>query len=240
MSRTGHLCVPASLFLLLAGSGCGGDDRRDVCGDGTCASSETRDTCPMDCHVCGDGVCALGIENVINCRSDCVTEYPQSVVDEDVVWTVIATIGDIFNQNIAGRPSGAQDVNANCPLSGSAHIVGTVTVSTDTGITATGLTYDLTDCGNTKTCADDKCTINLTLTGSLTEAGSWNNTTGFLSRSMQSDSLTMSGTASRDIFLDATIDQTCAFSGSVTRDAGSTSGSTVGQICDRSTSWTWD
>ncbi len=42
----------------------------DVCGNGTCDSDETSDTCPEDCPVCGDDICSPQ-ETSDNCPADC-------------------------------------------------------------------------------------------------------------------------------------------------------------------------
>jgi hypothetical protein len=54
---------------------CGGGptpDARNPCGDGVCASTETPQSCPADCHVnpCGDGTCAAN-ETHDSCPADC-------------------------------------------------------------------------------------------------------------------------------------------------------------------------
>lgn len=45
----------------------------DVCGDGTCGSTETTETCAVDCPDgdCGDGTCAAGVESCASCLADC-------------------------------------------------------------------------------------------------------------------------------------------------------------------------
>ena len=48
-----------------------------VCGDNTCAATETCTDCPDDCGecgaTCGDGVCDVPIESAIDCPSDCTS-----------------------------------------------------------------------------------------------------------------------------------------------------------------------
>lgn len=52
--------------------GTGASAPTGTCGDGTCSTSETCDTCPADCRCegCGDGVCGEA-EDCNGCASDC-------------------------------------------------------------------------------------------------------------------------------------------------------------------------
>lgn len=58
--------------LLVTTTACIGDST-PTCGDGTCAASESCDSCPSDCgacSACGDGACGAG-ESCSTCPADC-------------------------------------------------------------------------------------------------------------------------------------------------------------------------
>ncbi|MFH1255825.1 MAG: LamG-like jellyroll fold domain-containing protein [Candidatus Diapherotrites archaeon] len=49
----------------------GGPTGGEVCGNGSCTTSETRANCPADCWVCGDSFCDSPYESSANCAGDC-------------------------------------------------------------------------------------------------------------------------------------------------------------------------
>jgi hypothetical protein len=189
--------------------------------------------------VCGDGTCTPGQEDAAGCPEDCLKPYPQDMLDIDTLWAVGWIASDVYNQNLAGKPGGAQDVTASCPLGGTVHVTGTVTNSASTGITSVDLTYDMTDCQDAQTCTDGACSVVLSATGVLAETGSWNSATGFMSKNHQAASLKLVGTATRPDYQEAAIDETCELSESITRADNANGGSTAGRVCGRTVSWTW-
>lgn len=83
-SKTGLFIAIAAIVLLLGGGGVAAyflflADEGPVCGDGTCAQSETHDSCPEDCEPpppeCGNGECEES-ENHISCPEDCEPPPP--------------------------------------------------------------------------------------------------------------------------------------------------------------------
>jgi len=165
-------------------------------------------------------------------------EFSQSLLDSDTVWAINNGTMQIYNDNLAGHPVGTQNLTANCPLGGTVQITGTTQFSNNTGITTVNLTHAMTNCRVTKTSASGT-TVTLTLTGSVEQTGGFNASTGFQSVNYQSQTLAMTGTAHRNGYTDAAVNNPdCAYSGSNTSSDGSTS-STSGSVCGRAVvSWT--
>ncbi len=70
-----------------------------VCGDGTCDTGETPESCPEDCGpeppVCGNGICEEG-ETILNCYDDCYVApfCGDGICNNDETWQ---TCGDCIN-----------------------------------------------------------------------------------------------------------------------------------------------
>jgi hypothetical protein len=109
----------------------------------------------------------------------------QTCQDFLVSYGVNDTIWFAWGQNLTGKPTGAQDSYANCPLGGTVHITGTTSVSN--GIDSADLTFDFSDCANSNT------DYSLTFNGAVTMQGSFEATTQFAALTFSSAALTTSG-----------------------------------------------
>jgi len=164
------------------------------------------------------------------------TEYEKSTLDTDVVYGILQGIGDIYNQNLAGKSAGDQNVDTDCPMGGKVKITGRTETGSDTGITNVDLGFEMTECKFSVTDLSDDDTLRLTLTldGILTYKGSFNGS-NYMSTNYRSESLKISGTAERSSRAKTDVDETCSFYASVSMD-GSESSAT-GEICGRPVSW---
>jgi hypothetical protein len=88
-------------------------------------------------------------------------------VDANTSVAVINLINGLYNQSIAGRSTGSQNVTGPCPLGGTAVITGTTNVDTTHDITSLDLHYALTSCQVNASGAQ------LTLQGTLDEVGTF-------------------------------------------------------------------
>lgn len=141
----------------------------------------------------------------------------QEAQDAFVAYGFVHTFWFIWNQYIAGTPSGPRDMTVPGPQGGTVHLYGTTGVSGD--INTSNLTLDMTDCKNSNVNYD------LTFTGSISCVGSFSpsqTTMGY-----NSDMLSYSGTVDDDD------------SNTAVEDAGSiaiteTQNGLSGTICGRS------
>ena len=70
--------------------------------------------------------------------------FSQTQIDSDTVWGTGWMITDIYNQHLAGKPSGSQNYQSvSCPLGGTVTITGTTSVSNSNGINNVDLFYTL-------------------------------------------------------------------------------------------------
>lgn len=137
--------------------------------------------------------------------------------DALVVYGILDTEIFLFDQNLVGQPTGAQDLTVDCPLGGTVHITGTTTSDTQATV---DLTYDFSGCANSGSGYD------LALTGAVLLSGSFDGT-GYKALSSVSDSLAVIGSVDA-----ADVDDTCALA---VTDRGSSGEASVvsGQWCDR-------
>ena len=121
-------------------------------------------------------------------------EYEPPKCDQDCQDFVVAyglndTLWFLWNQLIAGRPSGVEDTTGVCPLGGSVHITGSTGVS-DTGLSTSNLVFDLADCANSDTLYD------FTYTGQVSMVGTFQTSADFAAMSYAATSLQAAGTVS--------------------------------------------
>lgn len=149
----------------------------------------------------------------------------QSCQDNVVGYALDETLWLLWNENLAGRPSGTTDTTAVCPLRGSARITGTTGVATN-GINTAKLTFELSECSHSNS------SYSLSFSGTVT----WNGT--FSSNNpnaltFQSGALTIAGTVRRND--NPTVSETCALALTDTYDEYSPEqrGWLNGELCGR-------
>lgn len=152
----------------------------------------------------------------------------QACQDDLVGYAIDNTLWLLWNESLAGHPSGPQDLTAPCPLGGSAHVAGTTGVSTQ-GINTANLTLTLAGCRSSGS------SFSLAFTGTVSWVGSFSrdhaNAITFASRSLAID-----GDLIR--YQDLHISESCAVSLTDTYDKNSSTKSVwlTGEICGRRTS----
>ena len=152
----------------------------------------------------------------------------QQCQDDTAGYALDDTMWLLWNENIAGQPSGAQNKTVQCPLGGSAAITGTTSVANN-GISTIHLSFALADCQNSN------ATYMLTFGGALT----WDGTFGSGNPNavtFKSTPLDVSGTI-REYDMPA-ITESCAVALTDTYDKSSStqSGWLNGAICGRAVS----
>lgn len=192
-----------ALALALGASGC--SSTPDVMDDDSTSSGGTGAT--------GNGGTG-GNYTPPTCGQEC-QDYLVSYGLNDTIWF-------LWNQLIAGHPSGAQDTGGTCPLGGTVEITGTTGVSN--GIDTMDVTFAFAACENTDEIYD------LTFTGDVTMLGSFDATAETLAITFASDSLVASGAL--DVYDDPSIDETCPFT--TAQNGYGEDGTLVGKVCGRS------
>ena len=76
---------------------------------------------------------------------------------------------DIFNQNLAGTPTGTIDMTAAGPFGGTVHITGITSYDQSNGIETVHLKYDMSNCQISSTSSASDLNVNLTLNGVISE-----------------------------------------------------------------------
>lgn len=176
---------------------------------------------------CPQGTHAVGSE----CVQDAPPMLPQTVVDKDTAIAIVNGMADMYNQNLAGKATGSQNVMVNCPVGGTAHITGTTSYDSTHDITSVMLTVAMTGCKVSLVSAANGLSVALTLGGTITETGSWSSS-NYESVNYQGSSLVMSGTDQRTGYAPATIGETCDVA--ITFDeSGSSTSSVSGTVCGR-------
>lgn len=111
----------------------------------------------------------------------------QTCQDTAAGFAIDDLISNLYNEAVAGKPSGTQNATQACPLGGTAVITGSDSVDTSHNLTTVNLTFALTACkaienGDT-----------LTFDGTITNTGSFDSSTT-RSENFASTSLTYKGT----------------------------------------------
>ena len=123
------------------------------------------------------------------------TKYSDESFYKDVAWGIMTGLSDIYNQNIAGTPSGAIDITASGPFGGTVHITGTTSYDQSNGIQTVHLQYDMSQCRVSSTSSSSDLNVDLTLNGVISEDGSWSST--YVSVSYGSDAISVNGVSHR-------------------------------------------
>jgi hypothetical protein len=160
--------------------------------------------------------------SLAGCESD--DGFDQLCQDNYLAYGVLATVGFLWNQNLAGQPTGAQDVAVDCSLGGTAHVTGQTSIDDGSQINTVDLFFDLSGCGHSGSGYD------LELTGVLHWVGTFS-PSGFTAMTTSSDELAFDGAVGGSS--DIEVGDTCEVSLSV--QGGDNETATVdGEICDRS------
>lgn len=100
-----------------------------------------------------------------------------------------------YNLLLQGKPVGPQDARSPCPLGGTVHVSGNATSDAAQGATEVDLSYAFDACGHTELDEVPEASYRMTLTGTLTQAGTLaaqpSATTALV---MHSDAMTLDGT----------------------------------------------
>ena len=157
-----------------------------------------------------------------SCKEDKAAD-PLTVSDElfyqQLGYTMIKCYTDIYNQNLAGKPTGTQNITSSGPMGGTVIISGSDSYDKTHNITTTDLNYTLTNVtqtySSTSTSGNTTCSTQVILTGDATYKGSFSDT--YTSLNHQSQNLRVTGSVTW-AGVTRTIDQT----GQVTINRSST------------------
>lgn len=133
-----------------------------------------------------------------SCAEDETTE-PITVSDkifyEQLGSTIIKCYTDIYNQNLAGKPTGTQNITSVGPMGGNVIITGTNSYDNTHGITTTDISFALNNVQyiktQTSTSGNTTATTEITLTGATTYFGSFSDS--YTSVNHQSQNLHIKG-----------------------------------------------
>jgi len=99
---------------------------------------------------------------------------------EQLGYTLIKSYTDIYNQNLAGKPTGNQNITSTGPMGGSVTITGSDSYDKTHDITTTDLTFTMNNVQNTYSKAsasgNTTATTQITITGATTYFGSFSDT----------------------------------------------------------------
>jgi hypothetical protein len=136
---------------------------------------------------CSSGSASTGSSAATDGGGSTFTMCDQACVDIGSGVTLANLVNDLYNQSLAGHPVGSQSLTAPCPLGGTAAITGTTGFDDTHGITTVNLTYMMSACHVSAS------EVQLTVTGTVTEVGSFDSTM-LQSLNDASDDLTIVGT----------------------------------------------
>jgi len=170
--------------------------------------------------------------------ASCTTPLPPDAIqriwfDEVIAEAEMRTTVILYDNHIAGKLTGAVDVNVGCPNGGTARIAGTVTPPVNAGLTSVDLTFHMNACYAVLAGPSGGHT-SLRTTGIIRKTASFNASTASASYNSSGD-LAVSGTlkiVSDDRPpLEPSINESCAFAATATRTTAS------GTYCGRPFSW---
>jgi hypothetical protein len=113
----------------------------------------------------------------------------------DVAWGIMTGLVDIYNQNIAGTPTGPVDIVANGPFGGTVHITGTTSYDSGNGIETVHLQYDMLNCRISSTSSSSDLNVDLNLNGVISEDGTWSSS--YVSLSYNSPAIAVDGSSQK-------------------------------------------
>ena len=145
----------------------------------------------------------------------------QGCQDYLVGWALDDTMWFLWNQHVAGRPVGVQDITGACAFGGTVHITGMNGVAG--GTNTTDIQFALAGCENSD------LRYELTFTGTVSMVGSFNGDTNFTAEVFSASGLAVSG--SLNYLDDPAIDQACDVT--VKQDDSAISGRICGRDFDQ-------
>lgn len=147
----------------------------------------------------------------------------QTQIDIHTAINIINATVDIYNQNVAGRAQSEYNQwTLGCPNGGTVLIQGLASRATNSNLNTLDLTYTMTNCREVKSQWD------FTYSGVITEKGSFDTSTNFLSLTVRSTgSVTMNGTIEVPDYQVATVNQTVSLT--INRGSSGTSGDIAGR-----------
>lgn len=155
--------------------------------------------------------CLFSLMLTSSCEMDSA-EDPATISDDNFYTGLGAAIvncyHDTYNQNLAGKPSGAQSKTVNGPMGGTITITGTTSVDNTHSITTADLVLNMTDVKYTYSfggTSGKDWVAEVTLTGSSTYSGSFSTT--YTSVNHQANNLRVVGSVTNDGIV-RNIDQT--------------------------------
>ena len=108
---------------------------------------------------------------------------------EQIAYTIVKCYTDIYNQNLAGKPTGTQNITTTAPLGGNVSISGTNSLDQAHNITTADLSFALTNVIGSATTSSESgktsCTTQITISGTTTYKGSFSSTYTSLSHLSQ-------------------------------------------------------
>jgi beta-xylosidase len=139
-----------------------------------------------------------------SCQKDADPDpEPQTISDENfygqIGGALVRCYNDIYNQNLAGKPTGAQNITANGPMGGTVVITGSDSFDDTHGITSTNLIFTMTNVNytlTTTTTSGKSCITHVTLTGATTHTGSFSDS--YTSVNHQSENIHIVGSVTFD------------------------------------------
>lgn len=154
----------------------------------------------------------------------------QKDIDKYTGYAIVDAIAQIYNINLAGKPTGGVNLEANCPMGGGVKITGNVGFSQNNGITTVDLTFVMTDCKSNKH-TENNIDTSFTFTGTIVWKGSFDSSREYNATNYQAEQLKMQGTIDLTNYEKTVVDQTCKIYVTVTNTTVS------GTICNREFSY---
>lgn len=177
-----------------AGTGDGGR-----CGPNECLGTDNQCYGPCNAGYCtldnSSGNCSSASPGNVYC---CEQSQPsgggcdQTCQDDNVGFAIDDSLIFLYNQNLAGKTAGNQNVTANCPGGGTVTITGYDSVSQVSGGSIVNVMFSF----DMRSCTMQASTYSLTFTGAVTQQGTFpaSNTPGSNALTDRSSTLAISGT----------------------------------------------
>ncbi len=138
-------------------------------------------------------VTALLVLTGISCTH---SHYYDELFYEDIARGVVSGLDDIYNEYVAGTPTGYVDILACGPFGGVVHITGTTCYDPWTDVQTADMRYDMSDVRVSSTSSSSSLDVDLTLSGVMYEHSSWSH--DYSSLRYDSRGLWIAGSAERD------------------------------------------